>query len=149
MGRFVRPETCILTLANGEQLTVKKRLSSGEQRAAFARMYLAATDGTLHVNPLEMGLAVVTAYLVDWSFTDDGTPVRIRGLSVDELTSVLDSLSPEDFADVRTAIEAHAAAMTQEREEKKRMTAGTRADAATLPSPSGPAGPSIPSETLM
>jgi hypothetical protein len=138
MGRFVRPETCILTLANGERLTVKKRLSSGEHRAMFARMYLKAADGTLKVNPLEMGIALVTAYLIDWSFEDDDqAPVRIRGLSVDELTSVLDTLAPEDFAEVREAIEAHAA-----REEKKRTTAATPTAAVTLPLPSEPAGPS-------
>jgi hypothetical protein len=149
MGRFVRPDTCILRLANGESLTVKKRLSNGEQRAAFARMYVTGPDGQLTVNPLETGIAIVAAYLVDWSFDDDDhQPVRIHGLSVDELTAVLDTLTPEAFAEVRRAIDTHVAAMTAAREAEKNGTGGAMGLPAISPSPSAAAGVWTGSETL-
>src|SRR5579864_6637013 len=85
-SRFVRPSTRTLTLANGDTLTVKRRLSSGEQRAAFARMYLTGADGALSLNTLQTGMAIITAYLVNWSLTDDdGQHVDIAGLSTDAL----------------------------------------------------------------
>jgi hypothetical protein len=133
MGRFVRPETCRLTLANGDTLTVKKRLTHGEQRAAYARMYDTGVDGALKVNPLQLGMALVTAYLVDWHLHDDD--VSIRGLSADELTTVLDTMAPEDFAEIRTAVEQHEAAMLAERTAAKNGTAGERGSAAISPSP--------------
>jgi hypothetical protein len=149
MGRFVRPETCTLWLANGESITVKKRLSNGEQRAAFARMYMPGPDGQLTVNPLETGIALVAAYLVDWSFRDDDLqPVPIRELSADELTGVLDQLTPEAFAEVRSAIDVHIAAMTAAREAEKNGKGGAMGLPAISPSPSAAAGVWTGSETL-
>lgn len=125
MSRFVRPETATLTISNSDTLTVKRRLSSGEQRAAFARMYLAGVDGTLKVNPLQTGVALITAYLVDWSLTDDdGHRVEIRGASIEELTAILDGLDPDSFTEIKDAVERHEAAMSAERLEKKQPTGG-------------------------
>jgi hypothetical protein len=150
MGRFVRPETAKLPLSNGDWLIVRKRLSHGEQRAAFARMYLAQVDGTLRVNPLSVGMETVTAYLLDWSLQDDdGQPVPIRGVSVDELTAKLDALSSEDFAEIRSVIEQHELAMATERADAKKKAAGATGSDPTSPSPSGPASPSPTSEPLM
>lgn len=136
MGRFIRPETTTLKISNGETLTVKKRLTSGEQRAAFARMYLAGVDGQMKVNPLTVGIAIITAYLVDWTLTDDtGASVQIRGLSVDDLTAILDNLSQEAFAEIRKAIEQHEAAMAAERDQEKNAQAGERPLSEISPSP--------------
>lgn len=124
MSRFVRPETTTLTLANGDQLFVRTRLSAGEQRAQFARMYSADDDGRWRPNPTMLGVGVVLAYLLDWTLTDDaGTRVSIRDLSVDDLQRVIDSLDTESFAEIRTAIETHEAAMTTARDAEKK-TAG-------------------------
>jgi hypothetical protein len=126
-SRFVRPDTAILKISKGDTLTVKRRLSHGEQRASFARMYLAGADGTLKVNPFNIGMALVTAYLLDWSLTDDdGRPVPIRGVSAEELAFALDQLSPEDFAEIRTAIETHVAAMDAERAAEQHVPFGER-----------------------
>jgi len=76
MSRFVRPETCRLLLASGESLTVKKRLTHGEQRAAYARMSVAGPDGRRIVDTLQHGMALVTAYLVDWHLLDDDVSIR-------------------------------------------------------------------------
>jgi hypothetical protein len=127
-GRFIRPETARLELTGGDFLIVKRRLTAGEQREAYARLYVAGADGVFHVNPIELGRTTMIAYLVDWSFTDDdGIPIVIRGLSAGELGAVLDGLDPESFAEIRLAIEAHEAAITREREaEKKTRDVETR-----------------------
>jgi len=139
-SRFVRPETCRLLLASGESLTVKKRLTHGEQRAAYARMYVTGADGALTVNPLQLGMALVTAYLVDWHLLDDD--VSIRGLSVDDLTTLLDTLTPEAFTEIRVAIEQHEAAMLAARAEEKKTTSATPGADPISPSPFASAGAS-------
>jgi hypothetical protein len=123
MSRFVAPGTRVLTLANGDQLIVKTQLSYGEQQAAFARMYLPSSNGSMRVNPLLTGMGTVVAYLVDWTVTDDsGEVVPIRGLDAEAVTDVLNLLDPESFAEIRAAIQAHETAMAQARREKKVAT---------------------------
>lgn len=135
---FVRPETVSLTISSGDTLTVKKRLTSGEQRAAYARIYITKANGDIVVNPLLTGLAQVEAYLVDWTLTDHaGRPVPIKGLSVDELESVLDNLSSESFKSILTAIEQHETAMLAERAKEKNALDGVNESSAISPSPVG------------
>jgi hypothetical protein len=123
MSRFVRPDTDVLTLANGDKLIVKKQLSYGEQQAAFALMYLPASNGTRRVDPLKTGLGTVVPYLVDWTVTDDsGQIVPIRGLDAEALIDVLNLLKPDSFAEILAAIQAHETAMAQALEEKKVAT---------------------------
>jgi hypothetical protein len=140
-SRFVRPDTTVLRISNGDTLTVKRRLNAGEQRAMFARMYAAGVDGNLKVNPLETGIARVTAYLVDWSLTDDeGKRVDIRGLSIIELTSVIDGLDPGSFAEIKDAIEKHELAMDAERVQEKNDQGGENTSSAISSSPGSTAG---------
>jgi hypothetical protein len=136
MSRFVRPETRVLTLGNGDTLVVKDCLTAGEQRAAYARMYLAGVNGNLSIHPLQVGLAQMTAYLVDWSLTDDeGRPVVIREVSADRLVEVLESLDPESFSEIRDAIDAHEQARALARaEEKKTIRTGVIESPQTSPS---------------
>jgi hypothetical protein len=141
--RFIRPDTTRLELSEGDWLIVKNRLNFGEQRAAYARAYQTAADGTLHMKPYAMGMEMVVAYLLDWSLTDhDGRPVVIRGLSADEVTSILNNLSPEDFVELKEAIERHEAAMLAARTQEKKRPAGGTAAATTSSSPSAAAGAS-------
>jgi hypothetical protein len=119
MSRFVQPETATLTLENGDRLIVKKQLTCGESREA-SRRYLKLIDGALRVDPLEVGPATVLAYLVDWTLTDDdGAPVSLRGLSLDDRQAVIDTLDMESFAEIRRAIETHEAAVLAAQAEKK------------------------------
>ena len=121
MSRFVRPQTTTLALTRGDTITVKTRLTSGEQRDAFARMYIAGMDGRLRANPLQTGLAMMVAYLIDWSLTDDdGQPVPIKGLPIAELESVLNTLEPESFTEIKLAIERHEGAMAAARDVEKK-----------------------------
>jgi len=125
MSRFVRPETRTLTLANGDQLIVRARLTAGEQRAHFARLYTLAASGQYVVNPLMTGAGLIVAYLLDWNLRDDaGNAVTIRELAADELLTVIDSLDTESFREIRLAIEAHEAAMQAERDQQKKIPDG-------------------------
>ena len=147
MSRFVRPETRTLTISDGDTLTVKKILSAGEKRAAYGRMLQAGVGGKAARESIAVN--VVVSYLLDWSLQDDdGQRVPIRGLSADDLTRVLDSLSEEDFEEIRIAIETHELEMAAERAEAKKRRGGVTESAATSPSPSAATGPSNTSETL-
>jgi hypothetical protein len=135
MIRIVRPETCTLTLEGGEQLTVKKRLNYGEQNAAHARLYVQGVDGHTRINLTQIALGFITAYLLDWTVTDeDGHLIPIRGLSADDLADVLRSLEPESVEEIKTTIEAHERAVVAERQEKKLSPAGVSRSEATFTS---------------
>jgi hypothetical protein len=120
--RFVKPETVTLTLPDGTRLIVKKELNTGEQRAAFNRLYTQGADGKLRVDPMATGLNLVLAYLLDWTVADEDGPVAIRGLAGDELAAILNRLEPASFTEIKEAIEQHEIAVALERTEKKTTT---------------------------
>jgi hypothetical protein len=121
--------------AAGDWIEVRRQLTAGEQRKAFARMALPAADGSLGVNTLEAGISLVTAYLLDWSLKDDdGKVVTIRGVSQQELTSTLDALDAESFLEISSAIQHHETATAAELQEKKDSPTTKTKSEATLPS---------------
>jgi hypothetical protein len=129
MSRFVRPETDKLDLSGNDWLLVKRRLTAGEQRAAFARQIKRMTLGepTL-LDPEGVGLSKIVSYLLDWSFVDDdGRSVVIRDQPTPVVESALLALDTASFREVYEAITAHedrqVAALA---EEKKRTDGGTR-----------------------
>jgi hypothetical protein len=141
MSRFVRPDTTVLALTAGDTITVKMRLNAGERRDLYARLYTPGLDGKLHVNQLQTGLTVMTAYLVDWSLRDDdGAKVEIRGLSIKDLEAVLNSLDSDSFGEIKRAIETHEEGMEAARAEEKKRQAGSSGDEAISASPSAAAG---------
>lgn len=141
-SRFVRPETIRLSISCGDFLVVKKRLSAGEQRAVYARMFINLPDGSLRPNPLQAGLALITAYLVDWTLTDDqGQLVPIRNLSIDDLEKVLDRLDLATFVEIRDRIQQHEEAMVTERDAEKKTPPGAASET-TSPSLSAAGGAS-------
>lgn len=125
---FVRPEYSTLSLSDGQTLTVRKRLNTGERREALKRM----------TNPLDSGLALTTAYLLDWSLSD----FVIRDKPTDDVAAALDNLHPDRFAEIETAIITHVDAMKAERELEKNGQGGKTQSAATSPSLSDADGPS-------
>jgi hypothetical protein len=128
---FAKPTTTTLTLATGATLTVKRRLNSGDAREMKAMQ----AYSTL-AEP-----AVVMAYLVDWTVTNDGTPVPVAGLSRPDLADVLNNLDEDAFDEIYAAVSAHRAAMTAERDAEKK-TGGTPAEKKSSESPSAGASPS-------
>jgi hypothetical protein len=122
MSRFVRPETVTLPLSHGDTITVRKRLTNGERRAMFARMYKTGVT-PLQVDTLQTGLAVVVAYLLDWTLTDDdGARVRLDGMTPDDLAILVDGLDWDSFVEIKEAIEAHVNGMDADALEKKMMS---------------------------
>jgi hypothetical protein len=120
--RFVKPDKVTLTLADGNRLIVRKELNTGEQRAAFNRLYTQGADGKMRVDPMATGLNLVLAYLLDWNVIDEDGPVEIRGLAGDELAAILNRLDPASFTEIKEAIEQHETAVALERAEKKTTT---------------------------
>lgn len=124
-NRFVRPSTTILTISDGDTLTVKTRLTHGERSDSYARQYTTSDEGKLTLIPGQIKLSMVTAYLVDWSLTDAaGQIVPIFQEPVAAVEAALNTLSPEDFDEVYAAIAAHERKLLAERaqEKKQRMT---------------------------
>lgn len=131
-SRFVRPETCTLTLSNGDTLTVKRRLNHGEQKASFARMYLAGADGHVRVNPFQAGDETIVAYLLDWSLKDpSGQVVVIAGQPLNVVRAALDAQAPESVAELRSAIDAHIEAVEREVGDERLIPFGASASSAT------------------
>jgi len=123
MSRFTKPETVTIHLNGGgtDTITIRKRLSAGEARSRVERWTKTDDDGKLVTVPTRGALATVTAYLIDWTLTDDnGQRVDIRGLSPADLESVIDSLDPDAFVEIKQAIERHEGAMYDERETQKK-----------------------------
>jgi hypothetical protein len=124
MSRFVQPETRTLTLANGDTLTVRARLTAGEARAQWGRHY--DERGTLIRNPLLWNQSLVVAYLLEWSFTNGtGEVVSLRDKSVPDIMAIIDALDEASFEEVVKAIDAHVGAMKAERDVEKKTGGGT------------------------
>jgi hypothetical protein len=132
--RFVRPESVTLTLPGGDTIIVRKRLNVGEQQAEYGRTYKTAADGSQVVDVLSIGMAEVTAYLLDWRQHDD-PDASIRGIGVEDLIAVLRRLDPDSFAEIRIAIRDHILAMHAEREAEKNGQGGEPNAPAISPSP--------------
>jgi hypothetical protein len=120
MSRFVSPAEVRIPISDGDYLIVKNRLNAGEQLAMYAAMRGTDED---HVDPLKVGHALIQAYLLDWSITDDaGHVVSIRNQPPDVVAAVLTNLEYPDFEEIRAAIRAHEDAITAARQEKKQTT---------------------------
>jgi hypothetical protein len=133
---FVGVETDTLPLSDGAWIIVRRRLNHGEQTDMFARLYIAGVDGQFRSNPFKQGMATVTAYLLDWSRTDQ----PIRGLTPEQLEPILRGLAVESFAEIRKAVEAHELTQEKAREVAKNGTGGAIESSAISSSPVAVAG---------
>ena len=126
MSRFVRPETVKLDLTQGDWLLVKKRLTAGEQRHAFARIVKRMELGEkTQIDPEATGLATMTAYLLDWSLCDEtgaGVPIRDQPSSLVE--AALLALDPDSFREIHDAIQAHIEREREAVETQKKTSTG-------------------------
>jgi hypothetical protein len=134
-NRFVRPSTTTLQLSDGDTITVKTRLTHGERSDSYARQYQTNDEGKLELIPGQIKLSMVTAYLVDWSLTDEaGERVAIFGEPVETVERIVRNLFPEDFDEILSAIEKHELAQKRARAQEKKLKPA--ADAAISSSPS-------------
>lgn len=140
-SRFVRPDTARLEISRKDWLVVKRRLNAGEARRSYARLYRTIEDGQRIVEPLETGMSLILAYLLDWSLTDDaGKPVVIRDQPEQVVRAALDAIDLESFTEIKEAIEQHEAAMAAERDASKKIPDGVNGSSAISPSPDGADG---------
>jgi len=67
-----------------------------------------ARDLALELDPTESGVAMVLAYLVDWTFTDfDGRPLVIRDQPPATVRALLDVIDADSYMEVQRAIQGH------------------------------------------
>jgi hypothetical protein len=128
-SRFVSPEEVRLNLSDGDFITIKKRLNTGEQRAVFARMARDIIPGDkIALKPEEVGKAKIAEFLLGWSFVDDdGRPVPFS-------PQAIDNLDPDTYREIREAIEAHEERVEAELAERKNEKTGAPHSELTLPS---------------
>src|SRR4029434_6628201 len=72
-SRFVRPEPVVIPISDGDTITVRRRLNAGEQHEMQASMYRLDPDGRLQVDPRQVPMALVAAFLLDWSLSAGST----------------------------------------------------------------------------
>jgi hypothetical protein len=136
---FVRPSTTTLQIFDGHTITVKTYLSHGERDESFGRMYVMNEHGKMVPVLGQLKLAMVTAYLVDWSVTDRaGARVEIFQQPVEAVEQKLRNLFPDEFAEIHAAIVEHEHKMQAARAQEKKRWASD--DAVTSPSLSAVAG---------
>lgn len=141
-SRVQRPEIEIIPLSQGDAITVKKYLTAGEFRAIVkastkpVRMTPGESGAVeMEIDPTESGLALVLAYLLDWTFTDaDGRPIVIRDQPGAVVRSALDLIDRDSYLEVQTAVQTHEAAMRAAIAEEKKLQNSAIDCAPSLPS---------------
>jgi len=140
--RVRRPTTERLELTDGDYLLVKQDLTAGEyrelMRASAKPITVTTVTGgpapTIELDPIAAGLAMVVAYLLDWSFTDaDGRKLHIADQPPAVVRAALDAIDSDAYMEVMRAVQTHQAARAAAIAEEKK----------TRP------GPSVPDRTLM
>jgi hypothetical protein len=128
-SRYRKQEEMRLTLDGGDWLLVRKHLTAGEQREGFSRILTYRLGERLpEVHSKHLGLAMVVAYLIDWSITDaDDKPIAIRDQPYEFVAAALEAQLPESFNEILAAVQAHDAAMVAAREQEKKVQAGASA----------------------
>jgi hypothetical protein len=135
--RMRRPETAKLEITQDDWLLVKKHLTAGERRQMFGRMYNAGGN----MESARVGLARITAYLLDWSVQDaEGAQVVIRDQTQDVIEAALDALDPESYVEILNAIVEHETAMETARATEKNEKDGANGSSAISPSPAPSTG---------
>lgn len=124
------PATERLELTRGDFLIVKAYLTAGETRTLMraSTKPTTITPGgpitapVLELDPIAASVAIVLAYLLDWSFTDaDARPLVIAGQPPAVVRAALDHIDPDAYEEVQAAILKHDAAIRTAREQEKKI----------------------------
>ena len=128
--RVRRPETVRLPLSGGDSILVKQYLTAGEYRAvmrAAARPVVANGAPSLELDADGAGVALVVAYLLDWTFQHaDGSPLVIADQAPDVVRAALERIDADAYMEVQTAIQQHQVA-TKTALEAEKKTGGVTA----------------------
>lgn len=125
-----RPAPDRLELTDGDFLIVHRDLTAGAYRdmirASTRPVSVTALGATaMELDPVAAGLAMVQAYLLDWSFTDaDGRPLVIVDQPAHVLRAALDSIDSDAYMEVQKAIQEHVAARAKALAEEKKTRNG-------------------------
>jgi hypothetical protein len=134
-SQFVPAETVRLPLPDGQWVDVKECLNHAEHQRMYEALYAEDHSGEIVRQPFKVGDALVLAYLVEWSFTNlDERPALLRGRPREEREAMIGNLYQDYYLEVKDAIEAHHAAVSRDRAEKKRRRIGADASPTTSPS---------------
>jgi hypothetical protein len=132
---IVAPEAVRLPLSDGDWIDVRKRLNHGEHSRMLERLFILTPEGEARRDPLKWADVIVTTYLLDWSLSDPAKGrLGIRDQPLSAIQAALDLIDPDDFAEVREAVETHASAVARAMAEKKRRRTGESASSPTSPS---------------
>lgn len=140
--KLLRPELIKIALGNGDVLTVKKRLTAGEELAMQARYLIPREDNQPPlVDYLKIGPAKILAYLVELTLTDmHDQVITLRGEPAEFVAATLNQLDGVDYERVKQAIVAHEAAMLAEREAEKKTPSISPESETISPLPAGVGG---------
>ena len=136
--RMRRPATERLPLTDGDFLIVKQDLTAGEyrelMRASAKPVTITGTGATsFELDPVAAGVAMVQAYLLDWSFTDpDGRTIAIANQPPAVVKAALDAIDSDAYLEVQSAIQAHQGARAAALAEEKKTRSGVLAPDRTL-----------------
>jgi pectin methylesterase-like acyl-CoA thioesterase len=131
--RVRRPATDRLELSDGDYLIVKRDLTAGEfrelMRAASKPVTIVGGGATtLDLDPIAASVAMVQAYLLDWSFADaDGRKIVIADQPASVVKAALDHIDGDAYTEVQAAINAHQAARAAALAEEKKTRPGVNA----------------------
>ena len=139
--RVRRPATDRLELTDGDYLIVKQDLNAGEyrdlMRASAKPVTITGTGAapSFEIDPVAAGLAMVVAYLLDWSFTDaDGRKIPIADQPAAVVKAALDHIDSDAYMEVQKAIQDHQSARAAALAEEKKTRRGALAPDRTLTS---------------
>jgi len=131
--RVRRPAMDRLELSEGDYLVVKQDLTAGEYRAlmqASAKVVTVtsatgAPTPTLELDPIAASVALVQAYLLDWSFADaDGRKIVIADQPPAVVKAALDHIDSDAYMEVQRAIQDHQARRAAALAEEKKTRPG-------------------------
>jgi len=111
--RFVEPDTVRLELSDGDWIEVKQELNVGEARRIAERSSRAVTvaETGKHIVDSDLNqLAVIEAYLVNWSFTDK------RGNQSKVTPDAIRALTQATFLEIVLALSKHVASLREQQQ---------------------------------
>lgn len=118
--KFVQPDVVRIALSDDEWIDVKKELNAGEERGVFAKLVKEMHfDQKATLDPEQVGLSKIVAYVVAWSFKDASEK------SVPFSESALKNLGADTYAEISKAIDAHEETVTEARTTRKNAKGST------------------------
>lgn len=142
-SRFVKPQADTIPISDGDTLTVRRRLNTGEERERLIR----GRGPNGRIDPFLFKRSTVISYLLDWSLAFPiADPKTGDTKSFEEIAAAIDALDPDDYVEISNAIEAHADKVQAAMDAEKNGRGDSKSSLVTSSSPNGITGGSNGSE---